>query len=78
MNNVWKILGRSIKSATKQFKGSFAISASIIFGVLTVVIELYILSNISVLPGILLILPFTFINLVFMNFWFDITSDWGF
>lgn len=78
MNNVWKILGRSIKSATKQFKGLFAISASIIFGLLTVVIELYILSNISVLLGILLILPFTFINLVLMNFWFDITSEWGF
>lgn len=78
MNNVWKILGRSIKSATKQFKGLFAILALIIFGFLTVVIEVYILGNISVLLGILLILPFAFINLVFMNFWFDVTKEWDF
>lgn len=78
MNNVWKILGRSIKSATKQFKELFAILALIIFGFLTVVIEVYILSNISVLLGILLILPFAFIDLVFMNFWFDVTKEWDF
>jgi hypothetical protein len=78
MNNVWKILGRSIKSATKQFKELFEILALIIFGFLTVVIEVHILSNISVLLGILLILPFAFIDLVFMNFWFDITSEWDF
>ena len=78
MNNVWKILGRSVKSATKQFKGLFAVIALIIFGFLTAVIEVYILGNISVLLGILLILPFAFINLVFMNFWFDVTKEWDF
>ena len=76
MNNVRKILERSIKSATEQFKELFAVILLIVFGFLMGYMVVYILS-VNVILGLVSFLPSLFVFLVVMYFWWDVTKEWG-
>ena len=60
MNNVRKILERSIKSATEQFKELFAVILLIVFGFLMGYMVVYILS-VNVILGLVSFLPSLFV-----------------
>lgn len=77
MNNVRKILERSIKSATEQFKEVFAIILLIVFGFLMGYMVVYILS-VNVILGLVSFLPSLFVVfLVVKYFWWDVIKEWG-
>mgnify|MGYP003409321537 CR=1 FL=1 len=77
MNNVRKILERSIKSATEQFKEVFAIILLIVFGFLMGYMVVYILS-VNVILGLVSFLSSLFVVfLVVKYFWWDVIKEWG-
>ena len=78
MRKISDIFISNVKLVARKSKTVLAILAVTVFIILMACIEAYVLSEISVLLGVLLFLPLVFIGAVIMCTWFDLMCEWGF
>ena len=77
MKNVLELLINNTKFVANKSKTILAILLITAFGVLLAFIEAYVLTTISVLLGLVLVLPLAFIGCVITRTWFDLMVEWN-
>lgn len=77
MKNVLELLINNTKFVANKSKTILAILLITAFGVLLAFIEAYVLTTISVLLGLVLVLPLAFIGCVITRTWFDLMNEWN-
>jgi hypothetical protein len=77
MKNVLELLINNTKFVANKFKTILAILLITAFVVLLAFIEAYVLTTISVLLGLVLVLPLAFIGCVITRTWFDLMVEWN-
>ena len=77
MKNIFELLINNTKFVANKSKTILAILLITAFGVLLAFIEAYVLTTISVLLGIVLVLPLAFIGCVITRTWFDLMVEWN-
>ena len=77
MKNVLELLINNTKFVANKSKTILAILLITAFVVLLAFIEAYVLTTISVLLGIVLVLPLAFIGCVITRTWFDLMNEWN-
>ena len=78
MKSILELLMNNIKIVVNTpFKAILAILLITEFVVLLAFIEAYVLTTISVLLGIVLVLPLAFIGCVITRTWFDLMVEWN-
>ena len=77
MKNVLELLINNTKFVANKSKTILAILLITAFGVLLAFIEAYVLTTISVLLGLVLVLPLAFIGCVIVCTWFDLMNEWN-
>ncbi|HOD62030.1 MAG TPA: hypothetical protein PKG96_08015 [Bacilli bacterium] len=77
MKNVLELLINNTKFVANKSKTILAILLITAFVVLLAFIEAYVLTTISVLLGIVLVLPLAFIGCVITRTWFDLMVEWN-
>jgi len=77
MKNVLELLINNTKFVANKSKTILAILLITAFGVLLAFIEAYVLTTISVLLGLVLVLPLAFIGCVITRTWFDLMAEWN-
>jgi hypothetical protein len=77
MKNIFELLINNTKFVANKSKTILAILLITAFGVLLAFIEAYVLTTISVLLGLVLVLPLAFIGCVIVCTWFDLMNEWN-
>ena len=77
MKNVLELLINNTKFVANKSKTILAILLITAFVVLLAFIEAYVLTTISVLLGLVLVLPLAFIGCVIVCTWFDFMNEWN-
>jgi hypothetical protein len=77
MKSILELLINNTKFVANKSKTILAILLIIAFVVLLACIEAYVLTTISVLLGIVLVLPLAFIGCVITRTWFDLMVEWN-
>ncbi|HQM07295.1 MAG TPA: hypothetical protein PLR97_05745 [Bacilli bacterium] len=77
MKNVLELLINNTKFVANKSKTILAILLITAFVVLLAFIEAYVLTTISVLLGLVLVLPLAFIGCVITRTWFDLMVEWN-
>ena len=78
MKSILELLMNNIKIVVNTpFKAILAILLITAFVVLLAFIEAYVLTTISVLLGLVLVLPLAFIGCVIVCTWFDLMVKWN-
>jgi len=77
MKNIFELLINNTKFVANKSKTILAILLITAFGVLLAFIEAYVLTTISVLLGLVLVLPLAFIGCVITRTWFDLMAEWN-
>ncbi len=77
MKNVLELLINNTKFVANKSKTILAILLITAFVVLLAFIEAYVLTTISVLLGLVLVLPLAFIGCVIVCTWFDLMNEWN-
>lgn len=77
MKNVLELLINNTKFVANKSKTILAILLITAFVVLLAFIEAYVLTTISVLLGLVLVLPLAFIGCVITRTWFDLMNEWN-
>ena len=77
MKSILELLINNTKFVANKSKTILAILLITAFGVLLAFIEAYVLTTISVLLGLVLVLPLAFIGCVITRTWFDLMVEWN-
>ena len=77
MKNIFELLINNTKFVANKSKTILAILLITAFGVLLAFIEAYVLTTISVLLGLVLVLPLAFIGCVITCTCFDLMNEWN-
>lgn len=77
MKSILELLINNTKFVANKSKTILAILLITAFGVLLAFIEAYVLTTISVLLGLVLVLPLAFIGCVIVCTWFDLMNEWN-
>ena len=78
MKSVLELLMNNIKIvANTSSKAILAILLITVFIIFLAFVEAYVLTTISVLLGIVLVLPLAFIGCVITRTWFDLMVEWN-
>lgn len=78
MKSILELLMNNIKIVVNTpFKAILAILLITVFIIFLAFVEAYVLTTISVLLGIVLVLPLAFIGCVITRTWFDLMVEWN-
>lgn len=77
MKSILELLINNTKFVANKSKTILAILLITAFVVLLAFIEAYVLTTISVLLGLVLVLPLAFIGCVIVCTWFDLMAEWN-
>ena len=77
MKSILELLINNTKFVANKSKTILAILLITAFVVLLAFIEAYVLTTISVLLGLVLVLPLAFIGCVIVCTWFDLMNEWN-
>lgn len=77
MKSILELLINNTKFVANKSKTILAILLITAFVVLLAFIEAYVLTTISVLLGLVLVLPLAFIGCVIVCTWFDLMVEWN-
>ena len=77
MKSILELLINNTKFVANKSKTILAILLITAFVVFLACIEAYVLTTISVLLGLVLVLPLAFIGCVIVCTWFDLMNEWN-